>query len=917
MDSRQFRSRGTSYSRCESTREGKRSARVEEYLPLAYHSTSETPETVFEKARALLLDFLGSKQLVVGNEYEKELDDNDKDQFSNARRYTNVSWHHRLFIMLEDPGSSAMGKLWSTLVALVTVVSVLLYIIDSVPELSSKQTTCNFPVCVNDAVLCPGTQLCEPDSSQLVKSIEEVCIFVFIIDYFSRILLCGTVPSHLAGCVDSELLELEPLDLDDEGGDNSTNLIPPPKSSEMDDSCHSRNSSLGNSASGKHLKELQKSRTLLRDEQLHLQEEAARRERIKRLTEEHHKKERYWIQMRKEAKDEDAPWYKRLYVALFHPVTELTYDPEEDPVHSWARQQYLYTFKIMNMVDFVAILPYWLSFMQTKGTSFSVVRVLRLARVLRILKLGKGSEGIPILYNTVKESLPALLILGFFSLIGVVLMGSIIYFFEQGTFAYKDAAEGPQYYRLDVAGLGQEISPFNSIPMSMYYIVITSTTVGFGDLSPRSYAGRLMAIVAAYLGMFVLALPISVIGNNFMRFNDQKLGNQSHAVNFALFELVGDSPELTMVQRGCHDDAHKTALSAHERRRLVVKVASKRLASVFNLAKALLVHARTQDLLCQMREMHVHLYVNAMVYLEEERLSEKLLHGCTNLEKEWVTNNFRSCSIEEARKLEMPLLPPSEHLIKFIRFEAERTYCHLELETYGGKNPHILQRLVSSARTQHDPTSRYHVFFNDPEALRANAEYSELVEFVATLLGETDEEEQEEDEIQTQTARHSRLTDQLDEVKEALHALTLSLENFHPSKAAIKRERDADEKLEKLIHAQHVRRKNHGKEIFASLLKQADEDDLEISNLSHSGDSESRRHSFLSRGKYRPSLSAPQLGGDPAGLHDHIPSEAVASGHPHIPDNNDSNSNSINKSKPSERSDSEVTRVESRMPSSP
>jgi voltage-gated potassium channel Kch len=162
---------------------------------------------------------------------------------------------------------------------------------------------------------------------------------------------------------------------------------------------------------------------------------------------------------------------------------------------------------LMNVVDFVSIVPYFVQLITTlsqtnksesesvnKTTSFSVLRVIRLVRVFRIFKLSRHSKGLQILGLTLKASLRELGLLIFFLFIGVVLFSSAVYFAEQGN-ASK--------------------SLYPSIPSAFYWGVVTMTTVGYGDMVPRTVMGKLIGTVTAVAGVLTIALPVPVIVSNF------------------------------------------------------------------------------------------------------------------------------------------------------------------------------------------------------------------------------------------------------------------------------------------------------------------------------------------------------------------------------------------------------------------
>ncbi|KRX26456.1 Potassium voltage-gated channel protein shk-1 [Trichinella nelsoni] len=154
----------------------------------------------------------------------------------------------------------------------------------------------------------------------------------------------------------------------------------------------------------------------------------------------------------------------------------------------------------LNVIDFIAILPFFinlaLSNESASSMSFAVLRVLRLVRVFRIFKLSRHSRGLQILGRTFRASLQELCLLIFFLCIGLVLFSSAIYFAESGT---KD-------------------SKFTSIPAAFWYVVVTMTTVGYGDLVPVAPAGKFVGSLCAIVGVLVLALPVPVIVANFKHY---------------------------------------------------------------------------------------------------------------------------------------------------------------------------------------------------------------------------------------------------------------------------------------------------------------------------------------------------------------------------------------------------------------
>ena len=173
-----------------------------------------------------------------------------------------------------------------------------------------------------------------------------------------------------------------------------------------------------------------------------------------------------------------------------------------------------YILGLSNIIDLVSILPFYIelvmSALQADGggalASLSVLRLIRLTRITRIFKMSKNFEGLIMLLRSLRKSLPALLMLFSFMTIAGILFATLIYNAEIGTYdAYRH-----QYVRPDGSP-----SPFESIPGSLWWTIVTMTTVGYGDQYPVTTSGKIIAVVTMFCGLVLLSLPITIIGANF------------------------------------------------------------------------------------------------------------------------------------------------------------------------------------------------------------------------------------------------------------------------------------------------------------------------------------------------------------------------------------------------------------------
>ncbi|MCY1023806.1 ion transporter [Pyxidicoccus sp. MSG2] len=146
-----------------------------------------------------------------------------------------------------------------------------------------------------------------------------------------------------------------------------------------------------------------------------------------------------------------------------------------------------YMRSFFGLVDLVAILPTFLSVLVPGAQSLLVVRVVRLLRVFRVLKLAHLLGQAEILLTALRASRPKITVFLGTVLTIVVVMGAVMYVVEGG-------ANG-----------------FDSIPRAMYWAIVTVTTVGFGDITPKTVLGQLIASVLMVMGYGIIAVPTGIV----------------------------------------------------------------------------------------------------------------------------------------------------------------------------------------------------------------------------------------------------------------------------------------------------------------------------------------------------------------------------------------------------------------------
>ncbi len=162
-----------------------------------------------------------------------------------------------------------------------------------------------------------------------------------------------------------------------------------------------------------------------------------------------------------------------------------------------------YIFSFYGIIDFLAILPTYLSLFVVGSHFLMIIRILRLMRVFRVLKLARyvnAAKSLRVAFNNSKAKIVVFLE---FVIALVVIMGSIMYL-----------VEGPE-------------NGFTNIPVSIYWAIVTVTTVGYGDIAPHTVFGQALASLLMIVGYAIIAVPTGIIsGEIIMGSNKKKQSTQ-------------------------------------------------------------------------------------------------------------------------------------------------------------------------------------------------------------------------------------------------------------------------------------------------------------------------------------------------------------------------------------------------------
>jgi voltage-gated potassium channel len=151
------------------------------------------------------------------------------------------------------------------------------------------------------------------------------------------------------------------------------------------------------------------------------------------------------------------------------------------------RRPVKYVFSFLGVIDLLALIPMYLSILLTGAQSLLVLRALRLLRIFRIFKLTHFLSEMSFLGVALRSSLKKISIFMLAVLTIVVILGSVMYLVET------------------------DANGFGSIPDSIYWAIVTITTVGYGDISPVTPLGKFIASIIMLMGYGIIAVPTGIV----------------------------------------------------------------------------------------------------------------------------------------------------------------------------------------------------------------------------------------------------------------------------------------------------------------------------------------------------------------------------------------------------------------------
>ena len=183
------------------------------------------------------------------------------------------------------------------------------------------------------------------------------------------------------------------------------------------------------------------------------------------------------------------------------------------------KKPFKYIFSFYGIVDLLSTIPKYLSFIFVGSHHLAALRALRLLRVFRILKLTRYVGASNTLLVALRSSRAKIAVFLFFVVIVCIILGTIMYMIE-----------------------GEE-NGFTSIPRSVYWAIVTLTTVGFGDIAPQTPLGQFIASIIMILGYGIIAIPTGIVSSEISK-NTNKIDSNTQSCPSCLKDTHKDNAKF-------------------------------------------------------------------------------------------------------------------------------------------------------------------------------------------------------------------------------------------------------------------------------------------------------------------------------------------------------------------------------------
>lgn len=212
-------------------------------------------------------------------------------------------------------------------------------------------------------------------------------------------------------------------------------------------------------------------------------------------------------------------YYKEFYYAEFFITIIFTIEYILRIICVKDREEYI--FSPLGVIDFLSIIPFYISLFFPIWHFVAIIRMLRMLRIFRIFNLADYMHDGRFIVSALRQSSRKIYIFLLFMVIFIIMIGSLMYLIEDGK------------------------NGFSSIPQSVYWAVVTITTVGYGDISPATPLGKMLSIVVMLCGYSIIAVPTGIVTSEFRKqkknsFSCSRCGNDDNDENARFCKICGE-----------------------------------------------------------------------------------------------------------------------------------------------------------------------------------------------------------------------------------------------------------------------------------------------------------------------------------------------------------------------------------------